>query len=278
LIAPNNKLYKPFIFPEDTSNMAKQAAAEKVRKKKWFPVLAPKLFREHVIGEIPLYESDSLANRGLTVNMMNLTGDPKTQHINVKLRVNEVKEGKGFTEILGYEIMPSSVKRLIRRDRTKIDDSVVVVTSDNKKVRIKPLLVTNSIVDSSVSSSIRTRLRNNLSRFVARLTYEKLVEEIITYKLQKFLGNLACKITPIRTSEIRAFQLVEREDVMAYKPTKEEEFKKEAEEAPEEEEKKEKKEGEEVAEEEGEAAEESAENTEDISEEPAEEASEEESQ
>jgi small subunit ribosomal protein S3Ae len=249
--------------------MAKQAAAEKVRKKKWFPILAPKLFSEHVIGEIPLYEPESLAKRGLTVNMMNLTGDPKSQHINVKLRVNEVKEGKGLTEILGYEIMPSSIKRLVRRDRTKIDDSIVVITSDNKKVRIKPLLITNSVVDSSVSSSIRTRLRNNLARFVARLTYEKLVEEIIMYKLQKFLGNLACKITPIRTSEIRAFQLVEREDVMAYKPVKEEEIKKE-EEIPEEEEKKEKKEGE--------AAEESAENTEDKNEEPAEEASEEENQ
>jgi small subunit ribosomal protein S3Ae len=252
--------------------MAKQqTAAEKVRKKKWFPVLAPKLFSERVIGEIPLYESGSMLNRGLTVNMMNLTGDPKSQHINVKVRINEVKEGKGMTEILGLEIMPSSVKRLVRRDRTKIDDSVVVQTSDKKKVRIKPLLITNSVVDASVTKSIRTKVRNNLARFVARLTYEQLVEEILSYKLQKFIGNLACKITPIRTSEIRAFMLVEREDVKVYKPVKEEEVRKEEEEMPEEEEKKE--------EEEGEAAEGIEEAVEDIIEEtPAEEASEEEVQ
>ena len=175
--------------------MAKQAAAEKIRKKKWFTVLAPKLFKERVVGEIPLYESETMLKRGLTVNMMNLTGDPKSQHINVKLRINEVKEGKGLTEILGLEIMPSSVKRLVRRDRTKIDDSVVVQTSDKKIVRIKPLLITNSVVDSSVTKSIRTRVRNNLARFVARITYERLVEEILSYKLQKFIGNLACKIT-----------------------------------------------------------------------------------
>jgi small subunit ribosomal protein S3Ae len=261
--------------------MAKQqTAAEKVRKKKWFPVLAPKLFSERVIGEIPLYESGSMLNRGLTVNMMNLTGDPKSQHINVKVRINEVKEGKGMTEILGLEIMPSSVKRLVRRDRTKIDDSVVVQTSDKKKVRIKPLLITNSVVDASVTKSIRTKVRNNLARFVARLTYEQLVEEILSYKLQKFIGNLACKITPIRTSEIRAFELVEREDVKVYKPVKEEEIKKGEEEMPEEEEKKE---GDETAEkkeeEEGEGAEEIEEVVEDISEEtPVEEASEEETQ
>jgi len=258
--------------------MAKQqTAAEKVRKKKWFPVLAPKLFSERVIGEIPLYESGSMLNRGLTVNMMNLTGDPKSQHINVKVRINEVKEGKGMTEILGLEIMPSSVKRLVRRDRTKIDDSVVVQTSDKKKVRIKPLLITNSVVDASVTKSIRTKVRNNLARFVARLTYEQLVEEILSYKLQKFIGNLACKITPIRTSEIRAFELVEREDVKVYKPVKEEEVRKEEEEMPEEEKKEEA--AEKKEEEEGEGAESIEEAAENISEEtPAEEASEEETQ
>lgn len=262
--------------------MAKQqTAAEKIRKKKWFPVLAPKLFKERVIGEIPLYESGSMLNRGLTVNMMNLTGDPKSQHINVKVRINEVKEGKGMTEILGLEIMPSSVKRLVRRDRTKIDDSVVVQTSDKKIVRIKPLLITNNVVDTSVTKSIRTRVRNNLSRFVSKLTYERLVEEILSYKLQKFIGNLACKITPIRTSEIRAFMLVEREDVKIYKLVKEEEIKKEEEEMPEEEEQKENKEEEAVEkkeEEEGEAAEGTEEITEEIAEEPSEEASEEEVQ
>jgi small subunit ribosomal protein S3Ae len=221
--------------------MAKpQTAAEKIRKKKWFPVLAPKFFHEHVIGEIPLYESATMQKRGLTVNMMNLTGDPKSQHINVKLRVFEVKEGKGQTEILGYEIMPSSIKRLVRRDRTKIEDSLVVMTSDSKKVRIKPLLVTNSVADASVQTSIRNRVRNNLAWFAARITYEKLVEEIVTYKIQKYIGNLACKITPIRNSEIRAFQLIEREDVAVYKPIKEEEAKKEEDEMPEEEQKEEK--------------------------------------
>jgi len=250
--------------------MAKpQTAAEKVRKKKWFPVLAPKLFREVVVGEIPLYDSESLRKRGLTVNMMNLTGDPKTQHFNVKLRVYDVKEGKGLTEILGYEMMPSSIKRFVRRDKTKIDDSVVVMTNDGKKVRIKPLLITNSAVNASAATSIRNRVRNNLARFAARISYEKLLEEIFYYKLQKYLGNLACKITPIKISEIRAFQLIEREDVAVYKPGKEEEVKKEEDEMPEEE-KEEKKEGEEAAEEKAEEAEDNTEE-ESTSEESAEE-------
>jgi len=231
-----------------------QTAAEKVRKKKWFPVLAPKFFHERVIGEIPLYESSSMLKRSLTVNMMNLTGDPKSQHINVMVRINDVKEGKGLTEILGYTMMPSSVKRFIRRDKTKIEDSLVVVTSDKKNVRIKPLVLTNSMVNASVATSIRNKVRNNLARFVARITYDKLIEEIVTYKLQKYLGGLANQITPLRNFEIRAFKLVEREDVVVYKPAKEEETKREEDNIPEEGQgEKEKKEGQgEESEEEGE--------------------------
>lgn len=198
--------------------MAKQVAKTKVKKKKWFPVIAPKMFRENVIGEIHLYESEAMLNRGLTVNMMNLTGNPRNQQINVLLRISSVREGKGHTEILGYEMMPSGVKRIVRRGRTKVDDSVIIATSDKKKVKIKPLIITNTSANKSVANSIRIDVRNHLAHFVAKLTYDNLVEEIMSFKLQKYLGNAASKIAPIRSSEIRAFRLVEREGVRVLKP------------------------------------------------------------
>ena len=200
--------------------MAKQTLKPRVRKKKWFQVLAPKLFREHVVGEIPLYESKAMLNRSLVVNMMNLTGNPRNQHANVILRINEVKEGKGLTQILGFEVMPSSVKRIVRRGRTKISDSVIVATSDNKKVKIKPLIITNTTVNNSIATSIRLRVRDNLARLVSRLTYEKLVEEIMSFKLQRHLGSIASKIAPVRGSEIRGFKLIEKEGVRVLKPVK----------------------------------------------------------
>ena len=198
--------------------MAKQTL--KVRKKKWFPVIAPKLFREHVVGEIHLYEPTSMLNRSLVVNMMNLTGNPRNQQVNVMLRISEVKEGKGLTSIMGFEMMPSSIKRIVRRGRTKIGDSVTVATSDNKKVKIKPLLITNTVVNKSISNSIRIRVRNNLAGLVSRLTYENLVQEIMSFKLQKHLGSLAAKIAPIRSSEIKGFKLIEKEGVRVLKPGK----------------------------------------------------------
>ncbi|MBU1199665.1 MAG: hypothetical protein KKF46_01285 [Nanoarchaeota archaeon] len=200
--------------------MAKQTVKAKVRKKKWFHVVAPKFFREQVIGDIHLYDSEQMLNRKLTVNMMNLTGNPRNQNVNVMLIIKEIKEGKGMTEILGYEMMPSSVKRIVRRGRTKVSDSVIIATRDNKKVIIKPLLITSRHANKSAANSIRVLARNTLVTYVSKLTYEKLVEEIITFKLQKFLGNTTAKIAPMRNAEIRAFKLVEKEGVGVIKVAK----------------------------------------------------------
>jgi small subunit ribosomal protein S3Ae len=191
----------------------KQDAQLKVRKKRWVQVLAPKIFREVVIGEVPLYEADQLKGRRMTVNMMTLTNNPKNQSIQVKIIVSEVKEGKGLTDLTGFETMPGSLKRIVRRGRTKIEDSFVVKTADNKLVRIKPLLVTNSLAARGVTAAVRRVVRNNVVRLAQKLSYEKLVEEIISFKLQKHLQSVVSKVAPIRNSEIKAMLLVERPGV-----------------------------------------------------------------
>jgi small subunit ribosomal protein S3Ae len=206
------------------NKMAKSSAELKVRKKKWFQIVAPRLFREVVVGESPLYESDQLKGRRMTVNMMNLTGNPKNQSVSVKLRIADIREGKGFTELLGFESMPSSLKRLVRRGKTKVEDSFVVQTSDKRLVRIKPLLVTNSEVAASVTAALRRVVRNSIARLAQKMTYERLAEEAITFKLQKHIQGLASKITPVRNSEIKALLLVQREGVKPIVPGKDVDF------------------------------------------------------
>jgi small subunit ribosomal protein S3Ae len=210
--------------------MAKADASLKVRKKKWFQIVAPRLFREVVVGEVPLYEADQLKGRRLTVNMMNLTGNPKNQGVSIKLKIVDVKDGKGITELLGFESMPSSLKRLVRRGKTKTEDSFVVKTADGKLVRIKPLMVTGSMVTNSVTTALRRIVRNNTARLAQKMTFDRLAEEVITYKLQKHLQSLCSKITPIKNSEIKAFLLVLREGVRPIVPGKDIDFREKEEE------------------------------------------------
>jgi ribosomal protein S3AE len=61
-----------------------------------------------------------------------------------------------------------------------------------------------------VTSAIRRVIRNNVALMSQKLSYERLVEEVITFKLQKHLQGVSSKITPVRNCEIKAFILVER--------------------------------------------------------------------
>ncbi len=243
--------------------MAKEnAQAMKVRKKKWFSIMAPPIFRDALVGEILLYESGDMKGRCITANMMNLTNNPRNQSINIKFRIYDVKEGKGVTQVLGAEMNPGSIKRLMRRGRTKIEDSFVVQTSDKKLVRIKPVIITNSVEKQSVTALIRKVLRSSVAKLAIKITYDQLVEEIMGSKLQRHLGEQSSKVTRIRNSEIKAFYLVEREGVRPISPNQQLELPKKEEENFEE--------SEATTEEKGEPAEESGESSDNDTEEAGE--------
>ena len=55
-------------------------AKAKVIKKEWYPILAPKIFQNTVLGETYVYEPEQMVGKGITKNLMNLTNDVKRQN------------------------------------------------------------------------------------------------------------------------------------------------------------------------------------------------------
>src|SRR3989344_277413 len=96
-------------------------------KKKWYSIVSPTL-RNAVIGETLAYEDKSLENRRLDVNLMSITGEPKSQNVKVLLKVDEVKDNKAIASVIGYGLTLSYIKRLIRKDANKLVDSFGYIT------------------------------------------------------------------------------------------------------------------------------------------------------
>ena len=63
----------------------------KVKKKKWFEIVAPKLFDERVIGETTALEPDKLIGKPVLINLMALTNDPRKQNVSIKFNIESVK-------------------------------------------------------------------------------------------------------------------------------------------------------------------------------------------
>jgi len=98
-------------------------AKAKIGKKEWYPILAPKIFQNVVLGETHVYEPEQMVGKCLTKNLMSLTNDVKRQNININFKVVNVQNGKGLTDIIGYYMVQSSIKRLIRKNIEKISMS-----------------------------------------------------------------------------------------------------------------------------------------------------------
>ncbi|MDP6139380.1 MAG: hypothetical protein QF655_00315 [Candidatus Woesearchaeota archaeon] len=183
----------------------------KVIRKEWCPILAPKIFQNTVLGETYVYEPEQMIGKSIIQNLMNLTNDVKRQNINVKFKVANVQNGKAFADVIGYYMAQSSIRRLIRRNIEKINMSFLCKTSDNKNLQIKPLLIARSATTGSVATKMRKNAQDFIVKYINSVSYDNLVNDMITHKLQAFLKKDLNKIHPLRICEIRSMEIVDLE-------------------------------------------------------------------
>ena len=182
--------------------------ATKLRKKKWYPLIAPSMFRNAVLGETSVYDEAAIMGKTVTQNLMSLTGDVKKQNININFIVTKVENGKAFTDIIGYCMVPSTIRRLTRRKSRKIELSFAVDTADGKHIRVKPLIFPISSTKSSVSGHLLKTTLDFLTKTIKKMSYDDLVRDLISHTIQSSLRDAIKKIYPVRVAEIRMMYIV----------------------------------------------------------------------
>ncbi len=183
-------------------------AKVKIMKKEWYPIVAPKIFGNVVLGETYVYDPEQMVGKGITRNLMGLTNDVKRQNINVSFKVSSVQNGKAFADVISYYMAQSSIKRLVRKGVQKIDMSFSCKTSDNKDLRVKPLLITRGLTTGSVATKIRRIAQEFLVKYISAITYDNLINDLVNHKLQMALKSESNKIYPLRVCEIRSMEIV----------------------------------------------------------------------
>ncbi|MBW2971440.1 hypothetical protein KY359_00240 [Candidatus Woesearchaeota archaeon] len=186
----------------------KGKTVDKWRKKRYFSVLAPKVFQERELGHSMAYEPSELKGRTIAYNLMMITGNVKKQDINVSFKVTEVKGDTAFTMVDKYEVSAAAIKRKVRRQRDRLDESFQCVTRDNKILRLKPLAITAIKTSRSVQSALRKDMMLFITNYVRKTDYDTLVLDVINEKLQRETAFRLKKITPIRFVDIRVMKYV----------------------------------------------------------------------
>lgn len=183
----------------------------KLRKKQWYPIIAPKQFNNVVLGETLVYEPQAMIGKTLSHSLMNLANDVKRQSISIHFKVVDVDNGRAKTMITGYEIIPYSVKRFVRRNSEKMDISFTCETADNVLMRIKPLIITKADIKGSIAAKLRNNAVNFLVKAIKKMTYDELINDLISHKLQESLRESLSRVYPLKVCEIRYAGIEARE-------------------------------------------------------------------
>ena len=179
----------------------------KLKKKKWFPIVTPIMMGERPIGESYLEDSGSAVGRTVKVNLIQLTGDIKSQSCEIKFEISDSKDNRLTTKIIGYSFSPATIKRFMRRHMTRIDDSVVVLTKDNVLLRMKPFLLTRSKVSRSVEYTLRMAMREEIINTIRKNDAETIFSMVLKYQLQKELREKLSRIYPVKNLEMRVLKV-----------------------------------------------------------------------
>ena len=208
--------------------MAKGAAAraaarkqrDKWKSKRWFTIRAPRhpwSFR--VIGETIAEDEEQLIGRHYEMVQNELDGDFSKMHVKVQFRISGVVGADALTEYIGHEFLKDHIRRQVRRDRGKIDDTVDVVTEDGFYIRIKPLMISRHRIKGSQKQQMRTLARDIILKGGATSTWVDFQKATLDGTLEAQIREAASKIQPIRDVMIRRTQLMQSGVVTKDGPT-----------------------------------------------------------
>lgn len=201
---------KTIVAPAEKKDSAPQPKAKikKLVKKRWYQIIAPKFLNELIVGEVYAGDAKDVVNRTFHVNLAAVTGESQHQQMHATFTVTHVNGDKLFTVLKGLKIIPSAVKRLIRRKKPRVDISFVVQTSDGFNVRIKPFGVARGGASGGVMAKLRNEVKKLLTETAKAASYDDLLLSVLNNTLQKTVLESSKKIYPLGRFEIRWIERV----------------------------------------------------------------------
>ena len=205
------------------SRLAARKQRDKWRAKRWYTVRAPRNpWSYRNIGETIAEEDSMLEGRIYEMMQNELDGDFSKMHVKVRFRITHTVGSDAITEFIGHEVAKDHIRRQVRRARSKVDDTVDIVTEDGFYIRMKPLVITHRTAKSSQKQEIRSRAKEIILKAGATSTWVGIQKSIMDGSLESSIKDAVSAIHPVRTVLLRKTQLIQSGVTVDDGPTLEE--------------------------------------------------------
>jgi small subunit ribosomal protein S3Ae len=191
---------------------------DKWKSKAWYSILAPPMFNKVQIAETLAEDANKVLGRVASTNLSDLTNDFKLMHIKMDFQVTSVNGTNADTKFIGHSLTSDYVRRLIRRNHSKISCVHDVTTKDGAVVRVKPFAVTDRRAQSSQQTQLRNIIGQKLQEEAGDKTMSAFISELLDGKLSAKLYKACKPIYPLRKLEINKSEVFQQPTILMEEP------------------------------------------------------------
>ena len=174
------------------------------RRKRFFNVEMPLISKQ---TQLQAYELEELDGRLI---IYDLTRALRGKSMILQLRV-KVEDKEVTTAPISIKLLPSFLKRMIRKGTNYIEDSFLSPCKD-AQIRIKPFLISRRKISRAVRKALRDKAKEELVNYLKDKTTEEIFKDALNNQIQRSLSLKLKKVYPLSLCEIRILKVVEKKE------------------------------------------------------------------
>ncbi|MBW3582861.1 MAG: 30S ribosomal protein S3ae [Euryarchaeota archaeon] len=190
------------------SRSAARKIKDKWKAKSWYQVQAPAHFGNAALGETVADEQQKLIGRVSETTLQELTGDFKQMHVKLAFKINEIQGTIAKTDFVGHSLTSDYIRRMTRRNHSKIDAVVDAVTKDGAKIRVKPFAVSDKRTKTAQEAAVRQVMVDEIMNAAKEVTLNRFVRNIVDGQVAARIFKSAKPIYPVRRVEVNKTQVL----------------------------------------------------------------------
>ena len=182
----------------------KSRVVDKWKSKSWYEVVAPTYIIEKSLGETPASEPELLYGRVIEMAKLGVSKD-LYYDINLKIsfKITKVEGNVCKTEFVGHEIAKEQIRSQIRRNRSKIEAILNVITKDKGRLRISSIIITPIRCGTSAKKIVRTKIERIIKEAAKEQEFKEFVQNMVNGTLSAAIKEEVKKIYPVVMVDVR---------------------------------------------------------------------------
>jgi small subunit ribosomal protein S3Ae len=172
------------------------------KAKSWFKVYVPDNLGKAYIGDTISSDVETVKGRIMQSTLGEILNDYGKQHIKMRFKINEVTGDAAYTEFVGHEVTRDYLRSLVKRRSSRIDCMMMVVTKDNKKVRLTISVYTFARANIAQEHAIRKAIMTAVAAQAPAWDLTTLVNGIVSGEISRDLFKSVKAIYPTRRVEV----------------------------------------------------------------------------